>query len=338
MNFKVLVEESRNSILENIHIGHIYGVTKDHQKTFQVGNRKHLTLLRSALKPFQAIPAIYHRVPEAFQLTKKETALLMASHRGEDFHVEQLIQLMRKIGVTEDDLLCSPTYPLNPDARDELMRQNKPKRQIYHNCSGKHLGMIALAKVLKADIRHYDNLNHPVQEEIRKFISILADQPISNSKNIAVDGCGTPVYAFPLSLIAQLYLNFIFTSSFEDQKLQETLFTISQLMNEHAEMISGTSAICSILLQDPNIFAKGGAQGVYCFVLKKEGIAFSLKVLNGSEEVWPLIVAEILRQINYGNEQTIQKLDSLTSQLIVNDNKKVVGQKKTVFKLKVKKR
>lgn len=79
------------------------------------------------------------------------------------------------------------------------------------------------------------------------------------------------------------------------------------------------------MLQDPNIVAKGGAQGVYCFGLKKERLGFALKVLNGSEEVWPVIVASILEQINYNNKETIARIRELKQPIVKNDAGVEVG-------------
>jgi L-asparaginase II len=104
-------------------------------------------------------------------------------------------------------------------------------------------------------------------------------------------------------------------------------------MNQHYEMVAGTDRICSSLLKDPNIVAKGGAKGVYAFSLKKERLAFALKVLDGSEDEWPLIVASILEQIGYGNWETIEEMYRLAPQEIRNDNRRVIGMNQTVFTL-----
>lgn len=70
------------------------------------------------------------------------------------------------------------------------------------------------------------------------------------------------------------------------------------MMNKHPKMVASEKFICTSLLEDSNIVAQGGAQGVYCFGLKKERLGFALKVANGSEDVWPNIIASILEQIN----------------------------------------
>ncbi|MEG2935859.1 MAG: asparaginase, partial [Clostridium sp.] len=89
-----------------------------------------------------------------------------------------------------------------------------------------------------------------------------------------------------------------------------------------------------LLNEDPNIVAKGGAKGVYCFGLKEERLGISIKIIDGSEDEWPIIVATILEQLNYKNKETIQRLRRVYPNTVINDNKKNVGESKVVFKLK----
>jgi hypothetical protein len=57
----------------------------------------------------------------------------MAEGRGTRgvLRVETLESFSRKIGFSEEDLLCLPTYPLNPDVKDELGNQNKERHRSY---------------------------------------------------------------------------------------------------------------------------------------------------------------------------------------------------------------
>lgn len=333
MKLEILAGDYRNGILENIHPGHICGLGDSGSVMFEVGDTGHMTFLRSALKPVQAIPAISHGIQEHFNLTDRETALFAASHRGEPFHIEQLERLMEKLGVDEETLLCHPAYPLNPGAAEQLIKNNLPKRRLYHNCSGKHLGMIGLAKLLGEDTAGYYEPEHPVQQEIVKALSSLSGCPEERIEK-GVDGCGLPVYALPLNAIAAIYQKFVRPELVEDPELRNAVISIGKVMNEHADIISGSEAICTALLQDGNIIAKGGAQGVYCFGLKDQGIGFALKVMDGTEDNWPIIVASILEQIDYPASETIERLYSISKRNIFNDNNKLVGVKKATFSLR----
>ncbi|MDQ8734509.1 asparaginase [Paenibacillus sp. LHD-38] len=328
-----LVEEYRGQILENIHYGHICGIDDTGKVILSAGNPEWVSYMRSAAKPFQAIPAFVHGIGSAFGLTDQEMTLMTASHRAESIHVEALESMLRKIGVSEESLVCSNTYPLSMQARDELMLGRKPGRRIYHNCSGKHLGVLALCKALGYGTEGYEDPAHPAQREIMRAVSLFSGCKEDEIK-IGTDGCGFPVFALPLNKIAMMFLKLACPDLIENQEVRNAASDISRIMNAHHDMVSAPWFICSNLLKDPNIAAKGGAKGIYGFALRKERIAFALKVLDGSEDEWPLIIASILEQINYGNKETIERMYGLASREIKNDSNLVVGSNKAVFRLK----
>ena len=96
----------------------------------------------------------------------------------------------------------------------------------------------------------------------------------------------------------------------------------------------GTGYLCSLINHDPNIVAKGGANSVYGIGLKKERLGIALKVKDGNEVIWPIIIREIFRQIGYYNEETDKMLLAQHSGVTVNDNDTPVGELKAVFTLK----
>ncbi|WP_249663411.1 asparaginase, partial [Lysinibacillus fusiformis] len=72
--------------------------------------------------------------------------------------------------------------------------------------------------------------------------------------------------------------------------------------------------------------AKGGAQGVYCFALRYEGVSFALKIMNGSGSPWPNVIASVLEQIQYTNQETIERIKALSPAFVRNDTGQVVGE------------
>ena len=332
MDYKVLVEEYRGEILENIHMGMICGINAEGDVIYSVGDENRMTFLRSAAKPFQAIPVVQNGVVAKFGLTSKEAALFTASQRGEEYHIEALESILHKIGIPEEQLFCSPSYPLNDEPKAEYHRKQGENRKLYHNCSGKHSGFLALAKVLGYEMDGYWRLEHPVQQLSLVAMAEMADYPKEHI-GIGIDGCGFPVYAMPLQNIARASLKLACPDLIRNPEMREAASKITEYMNTHPEMIASHDFICSVLLTDPNIVAKGGAKGVYCFALKRERMGFALKVLDGSELVWPNIIASILEQIGYENQETIERLYALSPKEIKNDNDAVVGARKTVFEL-----
>ncbi|HTG68281.1 MAG TPA: asparaginase [Candidatus Udaeobacter sp.] len=327
-----LVDQYRGGRLENIHFGHICGVDEKGEIIFSAGDPEWVAFMRSSAKPFQAIPEFIQGIPDKYRFTDKEKTIMTASHRAEAYHVEALQAMLDKLGLCEEQLICAQTYPLSPQARDELVTGHKPKRRIYHNCSGKHLGILALSKEKGYPLEGYGEPAHPAQAEVLDIVAYMSDFPAQNI-HISVDGCGFPVYALPLKHIASMYLKLACPDLIGRAEVRSAAGEVSRLMNDHSEMVSAPWFICSTLLRDPNIVAKGGAKGIYSFGLRKERMAFALKVLDGSEEPWPIIVASILEQIGYDNQDTIDRMHALTPKELRNDSGRMVGEHKAVFKL-----
>lgn len=329
---EILIEEYRGELLECVHRGYICCVNEDGQVVYSIGDPGFVTFMRSSAKPIQAIPLIKRGIDTKYNLSNKEITVMTGSHRAEPFHVTALESIMDKVKIDEDELICLPTYPLSMNAKEEILRNGGEKRRIYHNCSGKHMGILTLCTDMNCDKREYWNINSPAQQEILSHISMISGYPREQIK-VGTDGCGVPVFAMPMKNLAMAYMKMACPDTIGDELTRDAVIKLTKLMNENYEMVSGTDLICSLLLMDDNIVAKGGAKGVYCFGLRDERLGFSIKIIDGSEEEWPLIVASILEQINYKNKDTIDRIKRVFPRVIVNDNNKEVGESIVRFKL-----
>lgn len=332
MDSVVLIEETRAGLVENVHYGMICGVNDRLETAYHVGDQNHYTFYRSALKPIQAIPVFLSNIISKYGLTREEEAMFTASHRGESYHIGALESMLGKLHVKEEDLFCPPSYPLNKKPKEDMLWRNLEKRRIYHNCAGKHMGFVSVCRENGWPVEGYWEVEHPLQQEILRILSVLSELSVSEI-TAGKDGCGVPVFAIPLKNMAITYLKLACPDLIQDSLLQKAVMEMTSVMNEHPLMVASEKFICSILLQDANIVAKGGAQGVYCFGLKKERLGFALKVLNGSEDVWPNVVASILEQINYENKETIENLRKLKPSIVRNDAGVEVGKVNEKFSL-----
>lgn len=332
MEFLPLVEEYRGGLLENVHFGAISIVDERGKILYGVGDPERMTYLRSAAKAFQAMPAIKRGVQDAFGLSDRETALFMASHRGESYHIDSLEAILHKAGIEEESLHCGSTYPLNEEAKAARYRAGDEKRKIFHNCSGKHSGMIAVCRLEGWDEASYYEPEHPLQKEIIQTVSELTGLAPEDIP-LGIDGCGLPVFALPLDKIAWSYLKLACPDLIEDAPTSEAAARMGRLANDNPEMIADRHFVCTELLKDDNLFAKGGAKGVYAIGLRKERLGIALKVSDGSEQVWPCIIATILEKIGYDNSDTIDRLYKLVPNEIVNDAGEQVGERRAVFEM-----
>ncbi|MDR0270940.1 asparaginase [Paenibacillus sp.] len=328
----VLVKEYRADIMECAHHGHICIVNDQGEITASVGDPDFVTFTRSAAKPLQAIVAIRGGIVSHYGLSDKEIAIMTASHQAQTDHVEVLESIMRKTGLSEKELICAPSYPLNEQSKEDVLRHDGSKRRLYHNCSGKHLGVLAYCKMKGYPLDGYAEPDHPVQKEIIETMSLMCGIDAEHI-DLGTDGCGFPVFALPLSAMAAAYVKLACPDLIMDEVTREAVQIITQAMNRYPEMVGGSGRIDSLVLQDSNIVAKGGFKGVYCFALKNERLGIAFKVLDGSEEEWGWIVQTILEQTGYSNPSLIRQMKESFTHDIFNDEGKKVGYADSVFQL-----
>lgn len=332
MESALLIKEYRAGVMECAHYGHISITDENGNIVYSAGDPHFRTFTRSSAKPFQAIPGIRAGIAGHYGLTAQEIAIMSSSHRSEPMHIQVLEQIESKIGLGEECLICAPSYPLNEESRNQWLRAQGEKRRILHNCSGKHLGVLAYTQMKQADLGSYAEPEHPVQREILETMAYMAGIEQQEIK-LGTDGCGFPVFSLPLSALSNAYLKLACPDLIEDLSTRSAVETITGAMNEYPLMVGGTQRVDSVLLEDSNIVAKGGFKGVFGFALKKERLGITFKVLDGSEEEWAYIAQSILEQIGYSNRKTIERLAEVYPPDIRNDAGKVVGRAESEFKL-----
>ena len=127
----------------------------------KVGTVETPVFLRSAAKPFIAAASVRAGVIERFGFGDRELAIMAASHSGEPGHVELVASMLERIGATVDDLRCGPQVPSDAIAAAALAARREAPTALHNNCSGKHAGILALAKVLGAPFAGYLEPQHP---------------------------------------------------------------------------------------------------------------------------------------------------------------------------------
>ena len=328
-----LIDEYRGELLDLTHYGYIVVVNDKGEVIYSAGDPEAVVFYRSASKPIQALPVIAHKLDEKYGLTEEETVLFAGSHLGEDFHVAALKSIMEKSGLNPDDLIMKPGVPGLPAANEERIRKGLPKSKLYHNCSGKHAALMLTQREMGGDVKDYWKVDAVGEEEVLRTMSELSEYPMENVK-IGIDGCGVPVFAYPIKNIAIAYKNLACIDTIKDDTLREAAEKYVPRIHKYPHMMRGTGYLCSLINHDPNIVAKGGANSVYGIGLKKERLGIALKVKDGNEVIWPIIIREIFRQIGYYNEETNKMLLAQHSGVTVNDNDTPVVELKAVFTLK----
>ena len=188
--------------------------------------------------------------------------LFAGSHLGESFHVNALKSIMKKADLNPEDLIMKPTVPGSTEANEERIRQGLPKSKLYHNCSGKHAALMLTQREMGGDVKDYWKVGSVGQNEVLRTMSVLSEYP-EEKVVIGIDGCGVPVFAYPMNNIATAYKNLACIDTIQDDVLQDAARRFVPRIHEYPHMMRGTGYLCSLINHDANIIAKGGANGVY---------------------------------------------------------------------------
>src|SRR5205085_11118833 len=135
------------------------------------GDPSFVTCLRSAAKPFQALPLLENGGIEEFELTPEEIAITCGSHGGEAVHVSMAAALLRRGDFDEEDLLCGAHVPYDEKAAAELRALGESPSPLHNNCSGKHAGMLLAAKLMDLPSANYIDAEHPLQQRMRERVA-----------------------------------------------------------------------------------------------------------------------------------------------------------------------
>jgi L-asparaginase II len=270
-----LVETTRGGVVECVHHGALVLVDRQGNIDWSIGDPRLVSFPRSSLKPFQLLALVARGGVQSFGLDDRDLAIGSASHSGQNIHIEAVCRLLAKIDAGVEALACGAHAPLDDKAAAQL--ETKPSA-VHNNCSGKHAGMLALARLLGAPLQGYLDRDHPAQVTIREtLVDVLALDP--ENLPVGIDGCSAPAYAVPLDKLAR---GFALLGK-PDGKWAEALQTISNAMRKHPELVAATRGrVDTDLMRTANgsVVAKGGAEG-YFGMGHVDGLGLAFKILDG---------------------------------------------------------
>lgn len=337
MESEILAQVIRGETVESIHRGHLIVADGDGNTLYALGNPETVTFWRSSAKAFQAIPVLTSGAADAYGYTEKEIALACGSHSGERIHTETAAEMLAKIGLGESDLRCGAHLPFDEKRAAEMLKTGEEPTQLHNNCSGKHAAMLAFAKHARADIKTYEQLEHPLQTAILECVAAFTDVP-GNAIKIGIDGCAAPNFAVPVEAMAKAFARLVATPPHFDEATQAACRRIVSAMLAHPEMIGGTMRLDTMLMQvgDGKLISKIGAEGVYsAAVLPSEkypkGLGIALKIEDGDDKrARAVVLIELLRQLGIFAAETLREYSPLP---IKNRRGKQVGETRACFEL-----
>src|SRR5438309_1883651 len=302
------VEHVRGGVVEAVHEVHVAVVDSTGGLVARAGDPELVTFWRSAAKPFQALPLVADGAADRFGLTSEELALACASHSSAPAQVARVRELLGKIGCSERDLLCGPHPPLSDWVAQDYQTRGVRLTAIYSNCSGKHAGMLALARHHGWPTEFYTRLEHPVQQRCLAEVSRWTEVPAGEIKT-AVDGCGVVCYGMPLRNMAWAYARLgnaelpgqvaRATTPTDTFRTPHSAFRIVEAMLRHPELIAGEGRPCTEMMRahPGRVITKVGAEGVYCALLTQQRLGVALKVTDGHAIASALAMAAVLEEL-----------------------------------------
>jgi L-asparaginase II len=349
-----LFELSRGTIDESIHYGAAAIVDIDGHLIASLGNPQTITYLRSTAKPLQALPFIERGGAKIFGLTSSEIAIICASHSGTDEHVSTIRSIHNKVGVMEDDLLCGIHWPSHPPTVKAMQARGEKPTPNRHNCSGKHSGMLAFARLSDWSINNYIDPNHPVQQAIIHTFSDMCELPIEQI-HLGIDGCSAPNFAVPLFNAALAYSRLCDPERLPTERANACR-TITSAMMSHPEMVGGPDSFDTQLMKimEGKLVCKGGAEGYQGIGILAgamgpgtPALGIVVKISDGDlggrsrfpndtgAHARPAVVLEILRQLGaISNAELTNLTDYSTTFQLQNWRGLIVGDGKPCFELK----
>jgi L-asparaginase II len=328
-----LVELTREPLVECIHSGDVAIVDLEGSLRYHVGNPYQVTYMRSSAKPIQGLELILSGAADRYQFTEPELAIMCSSHYGESFHVEALNTILDKIELRESTLLCGPVMSYNIEAALSAAWNGDKPRNLFNDCSGKHLAELAVCLHKSYDPSGYIEPDHPVQQDILNNVAYMTGMERSHI-HVGIDNCSVPVLGMPIFNMAYSFARFS-NPHLLDSEYTQACQRIYQAMTHNPEMIAGTGGFCTELMKHTHgkLFSKLGAEGVYCVGVKDRGIGIALKIADGGVRAIPSVVVPILDELGILNDSEREALASWAIQPNRNDVGKQVGVYRPVFRL-----
>ena len=323
------VEQLRGDLVEAVHDVHAAVLDARGRLVARAGDPDLVTFWRSAAKPIQALPLVEDGVADRFAFTSEELALVCASHSSEPGQVARVRELLGKIGCGERDLLCGPHPPLSEQVARDYATRGVRLTAVYSNCSGKHAGMLALARHHGWPTQFYTRPDHPVQQRCLREVSRWTDVPVAAIRT-ATDGCGVVCFGIALRAMALAYARLAiadFGLRIADSKgggsIRNPQSAIVQSMMRHPDLIAGEGRPCTELMRahPGRVVVKVGAEGVYCALLPRDGLGVAIKVADGHALASALALAAVLEQLGLRPRPA-----SLTAWPLLNTRGEPVGE------------
>ncbi|KOP28246.1 asparaginase [Hapalosiphon sp. MRB220] len=296
----------REGIIESKHIVQAVVCDERGRVLSVAGNAETATFVRSALKPFQALAVTTTGTLERYDLSDRDLAIIISSHKGTIQQVRQVFNILWRADIDPSALQC-PT----PEGK---------RSPLEYNCSGKHAGMLAVCQQCNWSLNNYLQRKHPVQQLIITKVAELLKMPAEEFIS-AHDDCGAPTYLMQLAQMGYLYAQLASRSNLDMER-------IVRAMTHHPAMVAGDGEFDTELMRltPGELVSKAGAEGVQCISRLGEGMGLAIKVIDGAKRAKYAAAIHLLQQMGWISPSVAQALSEKFMNLGKYKRLEVIGE------------
>ena len=200
--------------------------------------KRHLSSIFS--KAFSGTAAAGFRSRGRFGFTDAKSRWPALRTTANRFILNLQLRCCEKIGLGPEALKCGVHEPYGVEAAAELRSRGEQPNVLHNNCSGKHAGMLAVAKHLGAPIRELREPGESGAEgDRRRGVAILGR--CSEDMAVGIDGCAAPIFGITVKAMALAYARLVSPPANFDKATRDACERIVRVMSAYPELIGGTS-------------------------------------------------------------------------------------------------
>ena len=326
MHLSLVVHVLRGEILESRHTCEAAVCDVEGRLHAGTEHSRRFTTLRSSAKPFQLLALVERGWADTLGFTDEQLAVMAASHTGSAYHRGLVSGILARLELEPRHLACGYHDPIDPESLAAARLDPNLRSPLYNNCSGKHAGMLALARAEGWPVEGYERPDHPVQQAIRRVMTDLCGVPSEELKT-ATDDCGVPVFATTLPVMARLYARLAAASEGGDPR-ERALHRIRTAMTSYPQAVGGTQRFGTRLMEVTRgrMIAKGGAEGLECMGVPGRGLGLVVKCEDGANRAAAPAAIALLEQFGMLQDTERAQLESLRAPRLRNHAGLEVGR------------
>lgn len=271
--------------------------------------------MRSCAKPFQGLTVVESGAADAYGFAADEIAVICGSHPAEPEHVRAVSSILRKSKLGVKNLQCGAHPPSGSRGLRDLIRSGKEPTAIHNNCSGKHSGMVAATKFMRAPLDSYLKPGHPLQKANLRNVARFAEVKPA-SIELGIDGCSAPTFGIPLRAMARAIAAF--------SSAPGTPRRVRDAMMAHPAMV-GRPCVHVMSAAPGRLVAKGGAEGVYLCGFPGKDAGIALKVEDGNARAWIHVLHAVIRKLGWLEKNDLARLAKTADPVLKNHAGRSVG-------------